>query len=49
MVKIKDPITAQVINNALINSAEEAGLALQLSAFSPNIRERLDFSTAIYD
>ncbi|MHA1911803.1 MAG: hydantoinase B/oxoprolinase family protein [Candidatus Kariarchaeaceae archaeon] len=49
MAKIKDPITAQVINNALINAAEEAGLALQLSAFSPNIRERLDFSTAIYD
>ncbi len=44
-----DPITAQVINNALIHAAKEAGLALQLSAFSPNIRERLDFSTAIYD
>ncbi|NHI92812.1 MAG: hydantoinase B/oxoprolinase family protein [Candidatus Lokiarchaeota archaeon] len=49
MARIIDPITAQVINNALINAAQEAGLALQLSAFSPNIRERLDFSTAIYD
>ena len=49
MSRIEDPITAQVINNALINAAQEAGLALQLSAFSPNIRERLDFSTAIYD
>ena len=42
-------IEAQVINQALKNVALETGIVLQNSAFSPNIRERLDFSSAILD
>ncbi|MHA1408615.1 MAG: hydantoinase B/oxoprolinase family protein, partial [Candidatus Heimdallarchaeaceae archaeon] len=42
-------IEAQVINQALTNVAIETGIVLQRSAFSPNIRDRLDFSSAIMD
>ncbi len=42
-------IEAQVINQALTNVALETGIVLQRSAFSPNIRDRLDFSSAILD
>lgn len=42
-------IEAQVINQALRNVALETGIVLQRSAFSPNIRDRLDFSSAIMD
>lgn len=42
-------IDIQVINQALKNVAEETGIVLQYSAFSPNIRERLDFSSAVLD
>jgi len=42
-------IEAQVINQALTNVALETGIVLQRSAFSPNIRDRLDFSSAIMD
>ncbi|MCK4845382.1 MAG: hydantoinase B/oxoprolinase family protein, partial [Candidatus Heimdallarchaeota archaeon] len=42
-------IEVQVINQALKNVALETGIVLQNSAFSPNIRERLDFSSAILD
>ncbi len=42
-------IEVQVINQALTNVALETGIVLQRSAFSPNIRDRLDFSSAIMD
>ncbi len=42
-------IEAQVINQALNNIAIETGIVLQNSAFSPNIRDRLDFSSAVMD
>ncbi|MCG3226549.1 MAG: hydantoinase B/oxoprolinase family protein [Candidatus Heimdallarchaeota archaeon] len=42
-------IEAQVINQALKNVALETGIVLQRSAFSPNIKDRLDFSSAIMD
>ena len=42
-------IEVQVINQALRNVAIETGIVLQRSAFSPNIRDRLDFSSAIMD
>ena len=42
-------IEAQVINQSLKNVALETGIVLQRSAFSPNIRDRLDFSSAIMD
>ena len=44
-----DPITLEVVRNALIGIAEEAGAALRRTAYSPNIKERVDCSTAVFD
>ena len=44
-----DPVTLQVMANALRAVAEEMEAALVRSAFSPNIEERRDCSTAIFD
>ncbi len=44
-----DPTTIEVIKGALIYTAEEMGLALKKSAYSPNIKERMDHSCAIFD
>jgi len=44
-----NPIKLEVIKNALISVAEEMGAVLQRTAFSPNIKERRDFSCAIFD
>ncbi len=44
-----DPITMEVIHNALSTITEEMGVALSKSAYSTNIKTRLDFSCAIYD
>jgi N-methylhydantoinase B len=44
-----DPVTLQVMANALRAVAEEMEVALVRSAFSPNIKERRDCSTAIFD
>lgn len=43
------PIDIQVTNSILSAIAEEMGLVLQRSAFSSNIKERRDFSCAIFD
>ena len=44
-----DPITLEVFNHRLSAIAEEMGVALCRSAFSPNIKERRDFSCAVFD
>ena len=44
-----DPITTEVISRHLLNIAEEAGVVLMRSAYSPNIKERHDCSSAIFD
>ena len=44
-----DPITVEVIAQNLLNAAEEAGAVLMRAAYSPNIKERRDCSTAIFD
>lgn len=44
-----DPITLTVISYALITIAEAMGEALVRSAFSPNIKERRDCSTAVFE
>jgi len=44
-----DPITVEVIKNSLIYASEEMGVALRNSAYSPNIKERLDHSCALFD
>jgi N-methylhydantoinase B len=44
-----DPITMQLISSSLLFASEEMGLALRNSAYSPNIKERMDHSAAIFD
>lgn len=44
-----DPISLQVFANVFAAVPEEMGAALRRASFSPNIRERLDFSCAIFD
>ncbi|MEQ1491943.1 MAG: hydantoinase B/oxoprolinase family protein, partial [Terricaulis sp.] len=44
-----DPILLEVFNNRFMGVAEEMGLALQTTASSINIKERLDFSCAVFD
>lgn len=44
-----DPITLEVFNHRLSAIAEEMGVALCRSAFSPNIKERRDYSCAVFD
>lgn len=44
-----DPVRLEIFNAAFMAMAEEMGSALQRSARSVNIRERLDFSCAIFD
>src|SRR5256885_15737978 len=44
-----DPTTTEIIRNSLVYASEEMGMALRNSAYSPNIRERLDHSSAIFD
>jgi N-methylhydantoinase B len=44
-----DAISLEVFRNLFASVAEEMGVTLQRASFSPNIRERLDFSCAIFD
>ena len=44
-----DLITVEVVKGALIYAAEEMGVILRNSAYSPNIKERMDFSCTIFD
>ena len=44
-----DAITTQVIKSALIYASEEMGIAVRNAAYSPNIKERLDHSCALFD
>ena len=44
-----DLVTVEIIRGALTYASEEMGIALRNSAYSPNIKERLDFSCAIFD
>jgi N-methylhydantoinase B len=45
----RDLVTLQLISNSLLYASEEMGLALRNSAYSPNIKERMDHSAAIFD
>jgi len=44
-----DPIMLEVFNNLFMSIAEQMGAALENTAYSVNIKERLDFSCAIFD
>ena len=47
--KLADPILLEVFNNLFMSIAEQMGVKLQQTARSVNIKERLDFSCAIFD
>lgn len=44
-----DPIEFEIFKNLFVSIAEEMGVTLCRTGFSPNIKERLDYSCAIYD
>ncbi len=44
-----DPVTLEVYRNLFYSVAEEMGVALCRTAFSPNIKERRDYSCAVFD
>ncbi|HRK56709.1 MAG TPA: hydantoinase B/oxoprolinase family protein, partial [Burkholderiaceae bacterium] len=44
-----DPIFLEIFNNRFMSIAEQMGLRLQATAHSVNIKERLDFSCALFD
>ncbi|CAN1560895.1 HyuA N-methylhydantoinase A/acetone carboxylase, beta subunit [Rhabdaerophilaceae bacterium] len=44
-----DPILLEIFNNLFMSIAEQMGVALQNTAYSVNIKERLDFSCAVFD
>jgi N-methylhydantoinase B len=49
MTKVIDPITIEILSNGLRSIADETYIALMKSAYSTNIKERHDHSTAIID
>jgi 5-oxoprolinase (ATP-hydrolysing) len=44
-----DPVMLEVFNNLYMSIAEQMGLRLEATAYSVNIKERLDFSCALFD
>src|ERR1044071_1916363 len=43
------PVEFEVFKNLFLSIAEEMGITLCRTGFSPNIKERLDYSCALYD
>ncbi len=46
---MNDPIASEVIKSALVYAAEEMGIAVRNASYSPNVKERLDHSCALFD
>ena len=46
---VVDPIMLEVFNNLFMSIAEQMGVTLANTAYSVNIKERLDFSCALFD
>ena len=49
LTRLPDPTRLEIFKNIFHSIAEEMGAALRRSAFSPNIKERRDYSCAVYD
>ena len=45
----RDPVELEIFKNLYHSIAEEMGAALRRTAFSPNIKERHDYSCAVFD
>lgn len=48
-MKNLDPVSFEILKNSLISIAEEMGTVLRRSSYSPNIKERRDYSCALFD
>src|SRR5467141_348739 len=48
-MKHLDPTTLEIYRALYTSVAEEMGIALRRTAFSPNIKERRDYSCAVFD
>lgn len=48
-MSVPDPITLELYRHRFAGIAEEMGVTLQRTSYSPNIKERLDFSCALFD
>jgi N-methylhydantoinase B len=48
-VSALDKITGQIIISSLLYASEEMGIALRNASYSPNIKDRMDHSAAIFD
>ncbi len=46
---MRDPVELEVFKNLYHSIAEEMGAALRRTSFSPNIKERRDYSCAVFD
>ena len=44
-----DPVLLEIFNNLFASIAEQMGVTLQKTSFSTNVKERLDFSCALFD
>ena len=49
MIKDTDPIRLEVFKHLFVSVAEEMGTVLRRTSFSPNIKERRDYSCALFD
>jgi N-methylhydantoinase B len=49
VITLTDLITSELIRNSLLYASEEMGIALRNSSYSPNIKERMDHSAALFD
>ncbi len=49
MPSAMDPITLELYRHRFAGVAEEMGVTLRRTGYSPNIKERLDFSCAVFD
>ncbi len=49
MAKPADPVLLEIFNNLFASIAEQMGVTLQKTSCSTNVKERLDFSCAIFD
>jgi N-methylhydantoinase B len=47
-MKATDPVTLEIFKNLFVSAAEEMGVTLGRTAYSPNIKERRDFSCACF-
>ncbi len=46
---MSDVVTLELIRSSLLYASEEMGIALRNSSYSPNIKERMDHSAALFD